>query len=176
MEHPPDDAIRETATQRARAASSKASERGEDLGRMLTVQEVAERVGHWKCHGCGEQGGVQDMLVARGCNVERAAELRRWFDLLSDEEPSPGARTLRHAAAGPTKDANSTNQKRGVDVEESTVQGWQDDLENRSKAVGRPTDFGYLRRTQPTEVGARGGRRPSPPYDVHPDVATRRPS
>lgn len=49
------------------------------------------------------------------------------------------------------------------------MRGWQDDLQNRSKAVGRPTDFGYLRRTEPTEVGPRGRRRPSPAYDVHPD-------
>jgi hypothetical protein len=143
---------------------------------MLTVHEVAERGGVWTCHVGGEHGGVHGMLVARGCNVERPVELRKRFDLLSDEEPSPGARMFRHAAAGRTKDAKSTSKKWGVEVEESTVGGWQDDLQDDSKAVGRPTERGHLRPTEPTEVGPWGGRRPSPTYDVHPHVAMRRPS
>jgi hypothetical protein len=135
----PDDAIRGAASPRARAASSEASEQGEDFQRMLTVQEVAERGGDWKCRMGGGQGGVHGILVARGCNVERAVELPKRVDLLSNGEPSPGARTFRHAAAGRTKDARSTSQKSGIDVEESTVGGWQDYLENHSKAVGRLT-------------------------------------
>ena len=93
MEHPGRGPSRRCDSRRRKPAGQSrlelGGEQGEDFQRKVTVKEVAERVGHWKCHVCGEQGGVHDMLVARGCNVERATELRRWFDLLSDEDRRP---------------------------------------------------------------------------------------
>ena len=121
---------------------------------MLTVQEVAERVGHWTCHVCGEQGHVHDMLVAEDATFQRVVELRRWFDLLWMRNSSPGARTLPPRCRRPRKDAK-VDEPEEASTLRSPRCGVGRTTTVPSKAVGRPTDFCYLRRTEPTE-SARG--------------------